>query len=60
MVSPIAINFIDAIVDFLKASESKFFQILEIFEIQSFKLISLIILIVGDGSVKIIDATFDI
>ena len=60
MVSSIAIVLINATFILMKASESQFFQFLEILEIQLFKIISLIKLIVGDESVDLIDATFDI
>lgn len=60
MVSSIAINFIDVIFNLMKASKSKFFQILENSEIQSFKLTSSIKLIVDGGSVEIMNGAFDI
>lgn len=59
MVIADSVEIIDVTLHLMKASESKFFHILEILEIQSFKIISLIKLIVDGGSVKIIDATFD-
>ena len=60
MVSPIAIDLIDGNVNLIEVVKSYFFQFLEISEIQYFKMLSLIKLIVDDGSVKIIDATFNI
>lgn len=60
MVSSIAIILIDAILILMKASKSKFFQILEFCEISLFKISSLIKMIVDDVSVKIIDGTNDI
>ena len=60
MVSPIAIVLIDGTFNLMKAPNSKFFQFLEFLEIQYFKMLSLIKSIVDDGSVEIIDATFNI
>ena len=60
MVSLIAIDLIDGNVNLIEVVKSWFFQFLEISEISLFKIISLIKLIVDDGSVKIIDATINI